>query len=101
MTRRRKLALLAVVTIALVAGLVVLFREPGPDPPFTATFVRYEGNSAVIRITNKSRSELYYGAGVGSSGATITTSIELDSLKAYESHELNVGVSWHDTVQVV
>ena len=52
----------------LTAGLLILglavwvavFRPLEPNPPFVASFLRYEGSNVVIQIENKSRSDLVY-----------------------------------------
>jgi len=58
MIRRRRVALLVVAVMVVVVGLVVLLRKPDPDPPFLARFVRYDGQLAVIGVTNNSKYEL-------------------------------------------
>src|SRR5262245_54322865 len=50
MTRRtRKLGIAAVLLVVLAAGLIAVFGKREADPPFAATFVRYEGNSVAIQ----------------------------------------------------
>ena len=60
MTLKRKLGIGAVLVVIVIAGLLVVFRETGPDPVPTATFVRYATNGVVIELVNHGASELAY-----------------------------------------
>jgi hypothetical protein len=60
MTLKRKLGIAAVVVVVVAAGLLVVFRDPRPDPPPTATFVRYATNGVVIQLVNHGASEVAY-----------------------------------------
>ena len=55
-----KLGLIAVLLVLLLAGWVTVFRQLEPNPPFAASFLRYEGSNVVIQIENKSHSDLIY-----------------------------------------
>ena len=93
MTLKRKLGIGAVLVVIVIAGLLVVFRDSKPDPPFTATFVRYEGsNNAVIRITSKIKTEVHY-AWSGDSIALTTSRISKDTLGPFESREVVVDIT--------
>jgi hypothetical protein len=53
MTLKRKLGIAAVLVVVVAVGSVAVLRDSEPDPPFTATFVRYEGSNNANHSDNQ------------------------------------------------
>ena len=59
-SRKRVIIAGALLLVVLVVGLVGPSGDRGPDPPFTATFVKHATNGVVIQLVNQGKSQLGY-----------------------------------------